>query len=261
MIELRQVHPEIVPAITRLFAGHKRVDMTLDSILAGQCGSNISITVDNASDPQTVQIRQGPFVIFAGDPGNDTAHSLIEELPPGCYIMPVPDEWITLARKIHGERLLKTNRYSCSGINLDLSRLADLAGGHPELPSPQRIDYPASELMMDDELHCHHFGNFLSIEHFLDTGFGYCIREHDRVIAACTSSLVSSQGVEVSITTRPDDRRKGVATLVAAWFLMHCLKNNLYPHWDAGNMISVNLAQKLGYQYIDFYDVYYLKRF
>ena len=260
MIELQQLDPEMVSLIANLFANYRRVDLTLESIFEGQSGSNISITLDSETTPRTVQIRQGSFIMFGGDAGSDTARILLENLAPSCYIMPAADEWISLARRVHGDRLLTTSRYSCSGDHLDFSHLTSLAGGYPDLSQPERINYPLAELMRKDELHRHHFGNFVSIDHFLDIGFGYCIREQGCVLAACTSSLVSTKGVEVSVTTRPDYRRRGAATLAAASFLIHCLENNRYPNWDAGNIKSVSLAQKLGYNYIGSYDVYCLSR-
>lgn len=260
MIELRKLDPETMPAVASLFNDHRRVDLTLDSILAGQYGGNISITLDRKTEPQTVAIRQGSFIMLGGDAGSDTARFLLENLPPACYIMPAPAEWISRARQIHGDRLLKANRYTCSGAHLDLRYLVRLAVSCLQLPRPERIDRPAAELIREDELHHYHFGNWDSIDHFLATGFGYCIREEGRVLTACTSSLVSSRGVEVSITTRPDGRRRGAAAVTAARFLIDCLETGRYPNWDAGNINSVRLAEKLGYQCTGSYDVYYLDR-
>lgn len=258
MIKLNQLHPGITTKIAELFSGHHLVDATLDSILAGQYGGNISITVDDEYDPHTIQIRQGSFILVGGDSASPTAYRLMKELPPGCFIMPAPEEWMKLAGNIHGERLRKTRRYSFSGSELDKVYLTELLKSCQELMRPEPIDHQAAQIMLGDELHHHHFANFESIEHFLDTGFGYCIGEKDRIITACTSTLVARRKVEVSITTSPGDRGNGYATLTAARFLVHCLENDWYPNWDAGNLVSVRLAKKLGYRYLGPYDVYYL---
>ena len=44
-------------------------------------------------------------------------------------------------------------------------------------------------------------------------------------------------------------RRKGLAYRCAAKLILECLKQNLYPSWDARTKISVALAEKLGYEY------------
>ncbi len=38
--------------------------------------------------------------------------------------------------------------------------------------------------------------------------------------------------------------------------ILQCLDEGLYPSWDAQNMISVHLAEKLGYEYDHEYMVY-----
>jgi hypothetical protein len=38
--------------------------------------------------------------------------------------------------------------------------------------------------------------------------------------------------------------------------VLQCLKEVLYPSWDAQNMISVHLAEKLGYEFDHEYTAY-----
>ena len=46
--------------------------------------------------------------------------------------------------------------------------------------------------------------------------------------------------------TREDHRRKGLAYACGAKLILECLERELYPSWDAQNMWSVALAEKLG---------------
>ena len=48
--------------------------------------------------------------------------------------------------------------------------------------------------------------------------------------------------------TVESERRKHLATIVCAALILRCLKEGLYPSWDAQNMNSVRLAEKLGYE-------------
>lgn len=49
-----------------------------------------------------------------------------------------------------------------------------------------------------------------------------------------------------------------LATVAAAALILDCLDNGKYPSWDAANLNSVKLAQKLGYVLEYPYDAYYI---
>lgn len=67
------------------------------------------------------------------------------------------------------------------------------------------------------------------------------------------------QGIEIEVDTVESERRKHLATAACAALILDCLKDNLYPSWDAQNMNSVRLAEKLGYEYShDFWLVPYI---
>ena len=47
-----------------------------------------------------------------------------------------------------------------------------------------------------------------------------------------------------------------MATIVCAALIVSCLEEGLYPSWDAHNMNSVHLAEKLGYEFDHAYVAY-----
>ena len=53
-----------------------------------------------------------------------------------------------------------------------------------------------------------------------------------------------------------EERRKGLATTASAALILRCLDEGLYPSWDAQNMNSVHLAEKLGYEFDHEYTAY-----
>ena len=65
--------------------------------------------------------------------------------------------------------------------------------------------------------------------------------------------------MEIEVDTRKDCRRQGLALACSAAFLMECLEKGIVPNWDAANLQSVGLAEKLGYVYEKEYRVYQLK--
>lgn len=52
------------------------------------------------------------------------------------------------------------------------------------------------------------------------------------------------------------DKHKGIGTAMAAKLILLCLKKGIYPSWDAANLNSLGLAQKLGYNFDSEYTVY-----
>ncbi len=64
------------------------------------------------------------------------------------------------------------------------------------------------------------------------------------------------EGIEIEVDTVEEERRNGLATAVSAALILQCLDEGLYPSWDAQNMNSVHLAEKLGYEFDHEYTAY-----
>lgn len=62
--------------------------------------------------------------------------------------------------------------------------------------------------------------------------------------------------IEITIGTKNEYRRKGLALAVASRLILDCAERNIYPRWDASNIESVELAEKLGYHFDKEYEVY-----
>ena len=75
-------------------------------------------------------------------------------------------------------------------------------------------------------------------------------------VAGASSYYVYPGGIEIQIDTHQDYRRRGLATTAAAGLILACLDRGLYPSWDAANLSSVALAEKLGYQFDHEYTAY-----
>ena len=63
---------------------------------------------------------------------------------------------------------------------------------------------------------------------------------------------------EIEVDTIPEERHKGLASIACASLILRCLEEGLYPSWDAHNMDSVGLAEKLGYEFDHAYTAYEL---
>ena len=74
--------------------------------------------------------------------------------------------------------------------------------------------------------------------------------------AGASSYTRYKEGIEIEVDTVEQERRKGLATIVSASLILRCLDEGLYPSWDAQNIHSVHLAEKLGYEFDHEYTAY-----
>ncbi len=99
---------------------------------------------------------------------------------------------------------------------------------------------------------CH----FASKAAYLEQGRGFAVLKGGEPVAMASSYTVYREGIEIEIDTLEGERRKGLATALAAALILSCLQDGLYPSWDAANMDSVRLAEKLGYAFSHEYCCY-----
>lgn len=258
MILLKDINIKLKEKLDMLLKDCPRFDITMESILEGQSGNNIKIFVDNVVSPTAVVIIQGTFIIFAGDADSEIATEMIKSLPPHYGIQPTNEKFISLAKNMYKENLKSSRRFIFSSEDLNKDSLKEIIYNSEYKEYLKRIDLNTANKMNKDKLNRCHLFNYNSPEDFIKNSFGFCIEKDSKILSACTASLLSKNSAEISIITDPCFRKKGLATVVAARFILYCLENNLTPHWDAANYTSYTLAQKLGYKYIDEYNIYYI---
>ena len=66
----------------------------------------------------------------------------------------------------------------------------------------------------------------------------------------------AGEGIEIEVDTVEEERRKHLATAVCAALILRCLREGLYPSWDAQNLNSVRLSEKFGYVFDHEYTAY-----
>lgn len=234
-------------ALAPLFTGTSHTYI-LDSVLDGLAGE-----AHAAGDPAPAVGYAAFADIFyiGGDTQHPEAATLIANLPLFKGLFFAPDSpWPALAKAAWGERLVEIERYTFPKATFDPERLHALAARLPESYHIAPIDTALARHIMDaegDPILEDHIRQFGSAEAFSALGFGFCACAGDRIAALISTYAVARAGVEIQITTYPDDRRKGLATALGATFILDCLERGLDPHWDAANENSCRLAEKLGY--------------
>ena len=241
--------------LARAFRHIPRVDVSIECVLEGQMGGAF---VDNVHQPTVFKIMIGPFTYFAGDVESHGGQAMIETIAPYTLLMAAAPGWFEAAQELYGERLVAIDRYSFSSEAITVAHLAKICQASPFRQAVRRM-HAAFVASLWGQEHFVDFSDFDSPEDWEGRGIGFYVEEKGEVVGAAYSSLVCSQGIEVSIFVLPDYRRQGMATALGAFLVKWCLENNLDAHWDAANLESCGLAEKLGYRPTGRYQAYYLK--
>ena len=195
-------------------------------------------------------------IFLAGEPDRE----LVEYGELGDNeVHPQNEAWEKLIKECWPEAV-PTTRYAIRRCkDFDREKLQSFVDALPDGYEIRRIDSGIYDLILsadDDDLE-YLIGDFETKEAFLEKGRGFAVLKDGKVVAGASSEYCYRfGGIEVEIDTVHRERRKGLASAVGAKLILSCLDDGLEPVWDAANLISVHLAEKLGYQF-DCEYVYY----
>ena len=128
-------------------------------------------------------------------------------------------------------------------------------------------DYCLSHHGSEDILNCIRAGKLDSIsvltnmtcyEEFAEKSLGIAVIKDGTPVSGAAAYCASRKEIEIQIDTLPEFQRKGLALACGAKLILECEKRGLYPSWDAHNLPSVSLAEKLGYRLRTPYQAYLL---
>ncbi|MGN0479080.1 MAG: GNAT family N-acetyltransferase [Hominenteromicrobium sp.] len=91
--------------------------------------------------------------------------------------------------------------------------------------------------------------NFQSYEQFTARALGVFALCGGEIVCGASSYSAFDGGIEIEIDTHEAHRRRHLARACAAKLILDCLARGLYPSWDAANLMSISLAQQLGYHF------------
>lgn len=211
------------------------------------------VYVTDPDSPVSAVAYVGCFSFYAGVPDKE----LVMAKPKGFVIMvPQNREWeacieacFPMAKKVTRYAIKKDTRF-------DLSLLRSMVQTLPEGYELKEIDKDVYDLCLTDPVTRDFVSSFDSKEKYLELGRGMVVTRSGRIVAGASSYTRYTEGIEIEVDTVPEERRKGLATVACAALILRCLDEGLYPSWDAQNMNSVHLAEKLGYEFDHEYTAY-----
>ena len=237
--------------IAPLFSGWN--ETLIRSVLQGHMGYAIA---DSDEAPAAAQIVLGDFCFFAGKPSAAfAARAAARE------IVPQNEGWSDAIERAWGSRAQRRLRYAIKKepdvfFREDLRRYADALPPEYEL---RMFDEAVCRMSTQEDWSRDFCSCFADDTDFLSRGIGVAALHKGVFVAGAGSYSVYDGGFEVEIDTKPAYRRRGLATACGAKLILAALERKLYPSWDAFDLRSVALAEKLGYHADHPYIIYLLK--
>ena len=211
------------------------------------------IFVTDPESPVSAMAYVGCFAFYAGVPDKE----LVMAKPKGFVIMtPQNKKWEACIEACF-PAAKKVTRYAIKkDTKFDISLLRSMVKKLPEGYELKEIDKDVYDLCPADPMTRDFVSAFESKEKYLEIGRGMVVMKSGRIVAGASSYTRYKEGIEIEVDTAPEERRKGLATIVCAALILRCLDEGLYPSWDAQNMNSVHLSEKLGYEFGHEYTAY-----
>ena len=200
-------------------------------------------------------IASGDFCFLAGEPDEDLLRRA-----GGPILVPRTADWRPLIEAVFADRAVLETRYAIrkEGDIFDRERLRGFAAALPAGYRLRQIDEALVPALLAESWSRDLCSAFESPADCCRRGLGFVALEGDVPVAGAGSYCVYRGGIEIEIDTRPDRRRRGLAAACGAKLILACLERGLYPSWDACDLRSVSLAEKLGYHRGSPYPVYWV---
>ena len=211
------------------------------------------IFVTDPIAPQSVMATVGCFVFLAGEPDRE----LVQGKPDGFVIMvPQNEAWAELIESCWPDARRKVRYAIRKDTRFNTIALQKLADSLPAGYEIKRIDAEIYDLCLRDPVTADFVSAFGSKDKYLKLGRGVVILKSGKIVSGASSYTRYREGIEIEVDTVPEERRKGLASIASANLILDCLKEGLYPSWDAQNLNSVRMAEKLGYEFSHEYIAY-----
>lgn len=213
--------------------------------------------VDSMLHPTSAMIMIGDLCFFAGVPNRN----LVMNVKKNIFILAyLNSDWETVIESCYGDKIKKHIRYATKkdttfDIHLLQNNVQQLSNEYCMKP----IDHKIYQQLLKEDWSKDLCSVYDSYDEYQRFGIGYVIYHDDMIVSGASAYTYYQKGIEIEIDTHPDYRRQGLARIVASKLILECLKNNLYPSWDAHTLASLQLALQLGYQEDYSYPVYLMK--
>lgn len=208
---------------------------------------------DHEESPSAAQIVVGDFCFFAGKPSDTFVKQAAAPI-----IVPQNGEWEKSIESVWKNSVKKTLRYAIKKEPdvFDVEKLSHYANSLRETYELRFIDEKIYHSILQNNWSRDLCSQFADYSDYHKRGLGVVVLYQGKPVCGASSYTVYHGGIEIEIDTQPEFRKRGLATACGAKLILECLSRGLYPSWDAYDLRSVSLAEKLGYHMDHPYTVY-----
>ena len=211
------------------------------------------ILVTDLSEPVSAFAFVGCFGFFAGKPDWE----LVKSKPEGfALLIPRNLHWAELIENTYPDAK-KVTRYAIrKDTHFDVKSLKNNLLLLPDDYELKEIDAELYDKCLESPVTADFVSSFQSKAAYLRDGRGVVVVKNGEIVSGASSYTRYREGIEIEVDTVEAERREHLALIACSALILRCLDEGLYPSWDAQNMASVCLAEKLGYQFDNEYTAY-----
>ena len=220
-----------------------------NSVLDGVMGKAF---VDNIENPNIAFLVVRKYCFISGNINDRKLKDIIDKNFKNYTL--IPSDIITnKIENIYSSNVQKSQRYSIKkDVSFDVDKLYHMSNSLEKDFVLVKIDETLADKIKKLD--------FINItDNYKKDGIGFCCLHNNEIIGVASSNIFYKNGIEVNIKVKEEYRRKGIATAMASKLIIECLNQNKKVSWDAANLNSVNLAEKLGFEYDSAYNIYNFK--
>lgn len=253
MIELKKEERNVLYQLS-----NEKEDVVLCACIEGNLGR---CWVDKKIDPTSAIIIGADFCFLIGVIQNIScikdAISIISENCKNKVIVTDSISWSSIIEEYYTNSFKKFSRFKTMKEPMfNRDKLNNFIESIDSRYQIQKIDksiyYKVLEKGWTADFCCF----FSTVEQFMEHGMGYVIVHNDEIISGASSYTYCEGSIDITIGTDIEYRRKGLALACASKLILECIDKNIYPRWDAVDLNSIALAEKLGYHLEKEYIVY-----
>lgn len=230
-------------------------ELCIEAVIKGT--STGEIYVDDVVKPQSVLFLTPECNLVAGYAGNPEFNERVKKKLDFWEdpIMCDTEEWEHRIGDIH--RNIAIKKYTRRYYQLSKPYLGNfmglLRGGYTvEYVSAANTDY----LQYDNAEHVTNWFNFTDINDFEGYCLGAYVRTDTKIVSWCLVDCIVDDKMEIGVTTHPEYRRQGLATVAAAATVNRAISNGMRQigwHCVDSNIGSYTVAEQVGFAHVKDY--------
>lgn len=194
----------------------------------------------------------GDFCFFAGEPNRELAAYKPAWCKKDFMIMTAnTPQWFPVIESVYQNRAQKTTRYAIAKdpTVFDIEKLTAFTKKIDQNTVLQPMTQKWFAYCKKHDWCLDFVSLYADYDEYCRLGaIGVLALKNGEPVSGASAYSTYRDGIEIEIDTKIEYRKQGLAAACGAQLILECLKEKRYPSWDAANLASVALAEKLGYR-------------